>query len=69
LQRFQIEVHEKLEKKFTEFSESQLFLEMICNRRLEHSELVKELLSFQSVLSNVILHTADGPASLRNRLV
>lgn len=52
--QYESQIHAMLEKKFKEFSESKLYIDMLCLHRLKCSELVRELLSFQSVLKNVI---------------
>ena len=52
--RYEVQIHEKLEMKFDEFSKSQLYMEMMCVHRLDYSELVRELISFQLVLRNVV---------------
>ena len=52
--QYELQIHEKLEKKFDEFSKSQLYMEMMCVHRLDYSELVRELISFQLVLRNVV---------------
>ena len=52
--QYEVQIHEKLEKKFNEFSKSRLYMEMMCVHRLDYSDLVRELISFQLVLRNVV---------------